>query len=104
MAPSEILRAVPALAEIVEGGAIFQNGERKQLFDAVILATGYRPSYTKFLQATGSEPTAVTERNSGVYFVGFHNWVTGLLGEICKEAVAVVRDIERQQALTARAS
>jgi cation diffusion facilitator CzcD-associated flavoprotein CzcO len=97
------IKVAPAVTEIVEDGALFQNRERK-LFDAIILATGYRPNYTKFLQSTGIEPAAVVERNSGVYFVGFHNWVTGLLGEICKEAVAVVRDIERRRALTARAS
>jgi cation diffusion facilitator CzcD-associated flavoprotein CzcO len=98
------IKIAPALAEIVDDGAIFQNGERKQQFDAIILATGYRPNYTQFLQGTGSEPGAPVPRNSGVYFVGFHNWVTGLLAEICKEAIAVGCDIERQRAMTSGAS
>jgi Flavin-binding monooxygenase-like len=97
------IKIAPAVAEIVEDGAVFQNGEGKQLFDAIILATGYRPNYAEFLQATGVTPAAGVDGHSGLYFVGFHNWVTGLLGEISREAAAVVRDIERQRALTAPA-
>ncbi|URK89471.1 NAD(P)-binding domain-containing protein (plasmid) [Rhizobium sp. RCAM05350] len=65
----------------------------------VILATGYRPGFEKFLPAElRPGKSGVTRRASklGLYLVGFHNPITGLLREIGREAVAVTADIERR--------
>jgi cation diffusion facilitator CzcD-associated flavoprotein CzcO len=86
------IKIAPAITELTNDGACFRDSEKRR-FDAIILATGYRANYASFLSASGSEPTAENARESGLYFVGFHNWVTGLLGEICKEATAAARDI-----------
>jgi cation diffusion facilitator CzcD-associated flavoprotein CzcO len=68
-------------------------------FDAIVMATGYRPNYQDFLPA-GVVPGADAEA-AGIYFVGFNNVVTGLLREISREAIraagAIVR--QRQQAM-----
>jgi cation diffusion facilitator CzcD-associated flavoprotein CzcO len=88
------IKIAPAMTEIVDDGVCFCDGKKRR-FDAIILATGYRPNYASFLSASGIEPTAVEARNSGLYFVGFHNWVTGLFREIGKEAVGTVGDIAR---------
>ncbi|NUS22266.1 MAG: NAD(P)/FAD-dependent oxidoreductase, partial [Mesorhizobium sp.] len=65
-------------------------------FDAAIFATGYGPGYDGFLPAELSPgKSGVNARASqlGVYLVGFHNPVTGLLREIGIEAQAVAKDI-----------
>ncbi|WP_192181591.1 flavin-containing monooxygenase [Mesorhizobium amorphae] len=89
---------VPDIAGFTEHGASFTDG-RQEAFETVILATGYRPAYDKFLPAelrpakSGVNPRA---SELGLYLVGFHNPVTGLLREIGREATAVVADIERR--------
>jgi cation diffusion facilitator CzcD-associated flavoprotein CzcO len=92
------IRIAPDIAGFTEHGAFFTDG-RQEAFEAVILATGYRPAYDKFLPAelrpakSGVNPRA---SELGLYLVGFHNPVTGLLREIGREATAVVADIERR--------
>ncbi|TPM46176.1 NAD(P)/FAD-dependent oxidoreductase [Mesorhizobium sp. B2-2-3] len=93
------IKVAPDIAEISEGGARFVDGRHSD-FDAIIFATGYRPAYAKFLQP-GVEPGAsgVNARASelGLYLVGFHNSVTGLLREIGIEAQAIADDIRLRQ-------
>jgi len=92
------IKVAPDIQRFTERGALFVSGEHGE-FDSVIFATGYRPGFAKFL------PTALWPGKSGVtrqaaelglYFVGFHNPVTGLLREIGREAAAVTADIERR--------
>ena len=90
------IKIVPGVSEVIEDGARFQDGTTKH-FDAIILATGYHSNYASFLNARDLEPTTEKTRASGLYFVGFHNRVTGLLNEIGKEAVATADDIARRQ-------
>jgi len=89
------IATAPDIDRFFEDGARFTDGSERK-FDAVILATGYRPGYGAIL------PTELSPRKSGVsahatrlgvYLVGFHNPVTGLLREIGIEARAVARDI-----------
>lgn len=85
----------PDIASFTGDGATFVDGTQKK-FDAVIFATGYRPAYDGFLPAElRPDRSGVNARSSelGVYLVGFHNPVTGLLREIGIEAWAVARDI-----------
>jgi len=92
------IRIAPDILRFSERGAQFTDG-RQEAFDAVILATGYRPGYEKFLAAElQPERSGVNARSSelGLYLVGFHNPVTGLLREIGREAIAVAADIARR--------
>ncbi|MGX5851201.1 flavin-containing monooxygenase [Mesorhizobium sp. PL10] len=93
------IKIAPDIVRFTEDGAAFTDG-RQEAFDAVILATGYRPGYEKFLPAElQPERSGVNARSSelGLYLVGFYNPVTGLLREIGREAKAVAADIARRQ-------
>lgn len=92
------IKIAPDIAGFTERGAAFTDG-RQENFDAVILATGYRPGYEKFLPVElQPERSGVNARASqlGLYLVGFYNPVTGLLREIGREAKAVAADIARR--------
>lgn len=92
------IKVAPAIMRFTERGAIFVSGRQAE-FDSVILATGYRPSFEKFLPANFHPGKSGVTRQSaelGLYLVGFHNPVTGLLREIGREAAAVTADIERR--------
>jgi Pyridine nucleotide-disulphide oxidoreductase len=84
----------PGIAAASADTVSFVGGETRR-FDAIILATGYRPNYENFLPAD----TAPRGNGgaSGIYFVGYRNVVTGLLREISREAMAVADDIVRRQ-------
>jgi indole-3-pyruvate monooxygenase len=82
------------LAEILEDGAIFADGEERR-FDAIIFATGYRPGYQNFLHPDDSLGASSQGVGPPIYFVGFRNPVTGLLQEISKEAQSVANAIAR---------
>jgi cation diffusion facilitator CzcD-associated flavoprotein CzcO len=98
---------MPGIAEVTEAGVTFSDGTNSK-FDAIIFATGYRPNYRSFLpadavRASDSELDSTASKSAQLYFVGYHNALTGLLREISKEAVAVTDDIVRQRReLTAR--
>jgi len=85
------IRVAPGLATISRDGAVFQDGSRGS-YDAIILATGYRPSYQRFFGAAETRP----EKIDSIYFIGFRNVITGLLRQISKEAVAAADDIRRR--------
>ncbi|TGQ12391.1 MULTISPECIES: NAD(P)/FAD-dependent oxidoreductase [unclassified Mesorhizobium] len=85
----------PDIASFTGAGVKFVDGVEKK-FDAAIFATGYRPAYDALLpEELSPGRSGVNARASelGVYLVGFHNPVTGLLREIGIEAQAVARDI-----------
>jgi indole-3-pyruvate monooxygenase len=83
----------PGIERFTEDGVIFADG-RQRKFDAVILATGYRPRINKFLDGAS---TACDENGTplssgyemaipGLYFCGYHVSPTGMLREIALEA------------------
>ncbi|TGQ08047.1 hypothetical protein EN860_033490, partial [Mesorhizobium sp. M00.F.Ca.ET.217.01.1.1] len=75
------IKVAPDVKHFGERGATFVDGGQEE-FDAVILATGYRPAYDNFLPAElRPQKSGVNARSSelGLYLVGFHNPVTGLL-------------------------
>jgi indole-3-pyruvate monooxygenase len=92
------IKVMPGISGITEDGVIFDGGPRRR-FDAIIFATGYRPSYQSFLEAQDINSNGGVPGNDspGIYFVGFHSPVTGLLREISKEAVQIAADIVRQR-------
>lgn len=83
------------------GGVRFVDG-REASFDAVILATGYRPAIADFLD----DADRVLDKNGvprthgastalpGLYFCGFHIVATGVLRAIAREAQAIARNIQ----------
>lgn len=89
------IKVAPDIAEITEQGAHFADGKHGE-FDAIIFATGFRPGYARLLQP-GIQPgrSGVNARASelGLYLIGFHNPVTGLLREISIEAGQIADDI-----------
>jgi|SRR5882672_5756365 thioredoxin reductase len=95
------IRIEPGISAITADGAIFCGGGVGK-FDAIILATGYRPNYRSFLQADDIKnptdyPPARQNTDSTIYFVGFKNSVNGLLRQISREAVQVAHDIVRRR-------
>jgi indole-3-pyruvate monooxygenase len=82
------------ISAITTDSVIFNGGEKGR-FDAIVLATGYRPSYPDFLEASEIQGASAlpTKVDSTMFFVGFRNPVTGLLREISKEAKKVTSDI-----------
>jgi indole-3-pyruvate monooxygenase len=83
----------PGIESFTEDGVIFTDGTHRP-FDAVILATGYRPRVNAYLQGASAaldengRPLS-TGRESvvpGLYFCGYYVSPTGMLREIALEA------------------
>ncbi|MFB9985140.1 flavin-containing monooxygenase [Mesorhizobium kowhaii] len=93
------IKIAPDIAKITERGAHFADGKHGE-FDAIIFATGFRPGYARLL-GPGIQPgrSGVNARASelGLYLIGFHNPVTGLLREISIEAEQIADDIRLRQ-------
>ena len=87
------VKVYPGIESFTENAVRFTDG-RQEEFDAVILATGYRPRVNAFLEEA---PTACDDQGTplssgpeapipGLYFCGFHISPTGMLREIALEA------------------
>lgn len=83
----------PGIERFTANGVLFADGREAQ-FDAVVLATGYRPRVSAFLEAG---PTVYDENGTplssgretpipGLYFCGYYVSPTGMLREIGLEA------------------
>ncbi|HUJ29603.1 MAG TPA: NAD(P)/FAD-dependent oxidoreductase, partial [Myxococcales bacterium] len=93
------IAVMPGVESFTPGGARFANGEERA-FDAVILATGYRPALAELLQAAdgvlddhGTPRESGCETLPGLYFCGFNVAPTGMLREIAREARRIARSI-----------
>lgn len=92
----------PGISEFTDRGVSFADGSTEE-FDAVILATGYRPAVDAFL----AEASTVTDEQGiprvsgfetgwpGLYFCGFTVAPTGMLREIGIEAKRIAQAISR---------
>ena len=85
----------PGVVRLTEAGAEFSDGSAAG-FDAVVLATGYRPALGEIVDVPGvldAEGYPLAWRASGdhanLFFVGYRTVATGLLREIGREAEAV---------------
>jgi thioredoxin reductase len=89
--------------EFTENSIKFTDGKEAG-FDAVVLATGYRPRVNAFL----NEPTTHDENGTpfstgreasvpGLYFCGYYVSPTGMLREIAKEARQISSEIVRAE-------
>jgi indole-3-pyruvate monooxygenase len=99
-----ILAVHPGIERFTEEGVVFTDG-RAIPFDAVILATGFRPRVDSFLQGI---PEALDEDGAprasgceaaapGLYFCGFHVSPTGMLREIGREAKRISAAVARER-------
>jgi len=92
----------PGIARFEGPRIVFDDGQQAK-FDAVVLATGYRPSFTGFLapaqQVTGGSGLPQTSGRPtslpGLYFCGFYVSPRGMLREIAIEARRIARQIAR---------
>lgn len=90
----------PGVERFTSRGVRFVDG-REEPFDAVILATGYRPAVADFLADADRvlDPNGIPRSHGartarpGLYFCGFNVVPTGMLREIAREAQAIARDI-----------
>jgi cation diffusion facilitator CzcD-associated flavoprotein CzcO len=79
------IRTFPGIDRFTETGVAFANGQEER-FDAVVLATGYRPALDElFPEPVGGRP--------GLYFCGFNVVSTGMLREIGREARGIAAAI-----------
>ena len=90
----------PAAARFTETGALFVDGSAAE-FDAVVLATGYRPALEDMVAVPGVLDDEGYPRDwkggahPGLFFVGYQQPSTGLLREIAIQAQAVAAAIAR---------
>ena len=84
-----VLGGVRCLGEA--GEVTFEDGSRRH-FDAMVLATGFRPGVEKFLQPAPAS-TGATAGQDGLYFCGFRISPTGMLRDIGIEARWIADDI-----------
>jgi cation diffusion facilitator CzcD-associated flavoprotein CzcO len=90
--------------EFSENRIRFNDGKEAE-FDAVILATGYRPQISDFLQDSASvldeegAPTSTGKESTipGLYFCGYYVSPTGMLREIALEARQISKAIAQKQ-------
>lgn len=95
----------PGIDRFTPQGVVFTDGSERP-FDAVILATGYRPALLDFLP--GAQAVLTPEGYPrwhgqecegparGLYFLGFRNPLTGQLHDIANEAERIAQDLARQ--------
>jgi indole-3-pyruvate monooxygenase len=87
------VKVYPGIERFTEDAVLFADG-RQEEFDAMILATGYRPRVNAFLEGAlaayddGGTPLFSGHESPvpGLYFCGFHVSPTGMLREIALEA------------------
>ena len=93
----------PDVRELTAGGASFTDGATAD-YDAIVLATGYRPQLAGLLPR---DADVLDERGlprhsgreselPGLFFVGFKTPITGMLREISREARRVASAIARR--------
>lgn len=93
----------PGLRAFQRGAVVFDDGSRSR-FDAVILATGYRPRVDHFLAAgagvldgDGKPVSSGVESAAGLYFCGYHVSPNGMLREMALESQRIARAITQRQ-------
>ena len=105
MLKSGRIRVFDAIAETEGRRVVFANGTSEE-FDAIVLATGYRPALenllpdceTRFGESGCPQRGDLHPGLDGLYFCGFHVVPTGHLRQIGMEAQAIASKIVGRQA------
>jgi cation diffusion facilitator CzcD-associated flavoprotein CzcO len=94
----------PGVEGLTTAGATFVDGSQAP-FDALVLATGYRPMLQELVDVPGAlrddgfpKDWRGGGAHPGLYFVGFEDVATGLLREIGLQAQAVAADVAARRA------
>ena len=98
----------PGIERFASDGVVFTD-RRQEHYDAVVLATGYRPRVSAFLQGASAAhdengTPVVSGRQAaipGLYFCGYYVSPTGMLREIALEARRIAAAIARKQQVPA---
>jgi NAD(P)H-nitrite reductase large subunit len=98
------IKVYSGVEKFSENRISFMDGKEAD-FDAVVLATGYRPQVSEFLQEATSvlndegTPTSTGKESGipGLYFCGYYVSPTGMLREIAIEARQISAAIARKQ-------
>jgi indole-3-pyruvate monooxygenase len=101
MIKSGRIRVVPGVEELLRDHVRFAGGQTLP-FDAIILATGYTPGLSRWIDGFDKVSDArgrpdrfgAESQLGGLYFVGFKNPATGALREIALEAPRVAAAIQ----------
>ncbi len=98
----------PGVERFTESGAVFTDGSELD-FDAVVLATGFRPTVSSFmidspaLDSSGVPRCTGREADPpGLFFCGFYIAPTGMFREIAAEAKRIARAIAKKRGKRSR--
>jgi indole-3-pyruvate monooxygenase len=95
---SGAIKIKPGVTRFTAAGVVF-NDNAEEAYDAVVVATGFRPKAADFLDAPdaldaeGAPRSSGREAMKGLYFCGFYVSPTGMLRAIAKEALAIAKSI-----------
>ena len=97
------IKVVGGFSNFTESGIELENGTKAD-FDAIILATGYKPRLQNFIEQVeveldqfGVPKSPVARELKGLYFIGFDNYkLGGILGTIYKDSKTVADAIVAQ--------
>lgn len=99
---SGAIAARPGVRSFQRGAVVFDDGSRTR-FDAVVLATGYRPRVNRFLDAPDDVDSDGVPRSSGragtapgLFFCGYHVSPNGMLRELAAESRRIAAAITRR--------
>jgi indole-3-pyruvate monooxygenase len=92
----------PGIERFVEDRVVFTDG-RREAFDAVVLATGFRARVDSFLEAQGlvdehGNPRPHAPLPEGLHFCGFNVVASGLLNQIGRDAKVIAAQIASDRA------
>ena len=88
----------PGIDRFTDVGVVFTDG-REEPYDAVVLATGYRPGLASFLKLDdpldehGNPPGDARPLPAGLYFCGFKVVAAGMLSQIGRDAKWIAEQV-----------
>jgi cation diffusion facilitator CzcD-associated flavoprotein CzcO len=97
----------PGIDHFVENGVVFNDG-RREAFDTVVLATGYRAGLDRILEVDGlldeqgNPRRDVLSPPDGLHLCGFMVVANGLLNRIGREARRIAAEIARSFSVSTR--
>ena len=99
---NNIISVYPGIKNFSNLEVEFDNGQKKN-FDSIIFCTGYKTGLvnlfknsSEFLDNRGYPIKKGEEINSGLYFAGFNNHITGFLNYIGIESERISKDISNK--------